>query len=266
MDVSSVAPLKVVEATDDDNDILEIMLSGGVIYGNVYINNVKHQLFIDTEYGDPSIGHVDRNGKNDFHSLYPYIIMNGDNDDIKINCIQHSLNESEMQNYDEVRYPPTVPEMVTTQTILPNPKVITGYSEEGEFLFSGRDMRDWFGFNDIEPKANSGIDKHIRITAENIFKPVVYSKSIVVEMQNINLNSFDSIKKGRFNILEIVPDDVTTLEEDNVITYEPNQLNFIQMNNINDILQRSFRIRLLNKYLQPIKTKGLIVLTILIKE
>lgn len=267
MNTSTVAPLKVVEATHRENDILEIMLSGGSIIGNVYINNVKHELFIDTNYGDPSIDKNDRNGNHDYHSLYPYIIMNGSNDNIKINCIQHSFNESRMQNYDEVQYPPTVPKMVTTQTILPEPKVIVGYSEEGKFLFSARDMQTWFGFNDIEPKATSStIDKHIRITADNIFEPVVYHKSIVVEMQNISLNSFDSIKRGRFSILEIVPDEADILMSNNVITYEPHQLNFIQMSNITDILQRSFRIRLLNKYLQPIKTRGLIVLTILIQD
>jgi hypothetical protein len=266
MSDSMISPLKVVDATNDDNDILEIMLSQGEIIGSVYINNVRNIIFRDVFYGDPSIDDENRNGNEAFHKLHPYIIMNGTDTDIKINCIQHSFDEVRMQDYEEIKYPSILPKMITTQTIVPFPKSLINYNVEAEFNFSNVSIMKWLGFSSLEIKGTTNKNKHTLITANTVFEPVVYSKSIVVELQNISLNSFDSIKKGRLNILEVVPDEQDITISNNVITYEPNQLNFIQMSNISDILQRSFRVRLLNKFLNPIKTRGLIVLTILIQD
>ena len=192
--------------------------------------------------------------------------MNGTDTDIKINCIQHSFDEVRMQDYEEIKHPQIFPTMISNQTILPFPKSLINYNVEAAFNFSNVSIMKWLGFSSLEIKGTTNINKHTLITANTVFEPVVYSKSIVVELQNISLNSFDSIKKGRLNILEVVPDEQDLTISNNVITYEPNQLNFIQMSNISDILQRSFRVRLLNKFLNPIKTKGLVVLTILIQD
>ena len=109
--------------------------------------------------------------------------------------------------------------------------------------------------------------QHLVFTADNLFAPVVFSKSIVVELQNIPLLSYDSIKKGRMSILSVIPDDTSKIvNKSDIITYEPNQLNFISIDNINPLLLRNIRCRLLNKSLEPIKTTGLAVLTILIKD
>ena len=86
-------------------------------------------------------------------------------------------------------------------------------------------------------------------------------------MMNLPLLSYDSLKKGRMSILSVVPDDTSKTDNiTDIITYEPNQLNFISIDNINSLLLRNIRCRLLNKNLEPIKTRGLSVLTILIRD
>ena len=182
--------------------------------------------------------------------------MYGEDDDVRISGIQHSFRESSMQHYDQINFPDKdLPKLITSQTVLPQPKSLIGYNEEGKFLFAADDIQKWFGFNKIVFKA------------DNVFKPVSFSKSIIVEMMNLPLLSYDSLKKGRMSILSVVPDDTSKTDNiTDIITYEPNQLNFISIDNINSLLLRNIRCRLLNKNLEPIKTRGLSVLTILIRD
>lgn len=267
-DDSGVAAVNGVIATDPENDILELMLSEGVIIGNVYISNVKHELFRDESYSDVT------SGSTTFFNLYPYIIMYGEDDDVRISGIQHSFRESSMQHYDQINFPDKdLPKLITSQTVLPQPKNLIGYNEEGKFLFAADDIQKWFGFNKIENKAYSdgylsnNRFEHLVFKADNVFKPVSFSKSIIVEMMNLPLLSYDSLKKGRMSILSVVPDDTSKTDNiTDIITYEPNQLNFISIDNINPLLLRNIRCRLLNKNLEPIKTRGLSVLTILVRE
>jgi len=176
-----------------------------------------------------------------------------------------------MKNYDEFKFPPSVPKLLTNQTVVPQPKTLDNYQNEFKFLFETETIANWFSFNNNTVKIgiNSGLvnDYDFTITSDDVFGPVVYNKSVVVELLNIELNSYDSLKKGRLNILDVVPDDSSnTNNQSNIISYEPNNVNFIKLNYINDVLQRTFRVRLLNKFLKPIKTTGLIVLTLLIKD
>ena len=280
---STVNALSGAAASLDTNDILELKLSEGVIIGNVYSHDgsayVKHELFRNALYGNLSPGATRPNSLDAFHNLYPYVVLYGDSDDVTIGNIQHSLEESNMENYtqrtnqDEALPNTIYPDIAKPVNVNFNQRFNNQYNKEGLFLFKSREIANYFGFNHKSNKYTSngyksdGSFENIVFTASRLFNPAIYSRSFVVELLNIPLTSYDSLYNGRRSILDTIIDgnDITINGHD-VVAYEPNNLQFIDIDNIASLNLRNIKIKVLDKNLNEIKIQGLGVITILIQE
>ena len=269
-------------ATPNTNDILEIRLDEGDIVGNVYIhggvNYAKNEIFRDTLYGDLTFDTERPNGLGAFHNLYPYIIMYGDTNDVSIKDIQHSFEEKNMMDYTErTNQDTTLPEILIPDIDEPvniniSKRYTDTYNLTGEFVLP-KSIADYLGFDNTTITSSSdgyhsdGSFKNMIFTSDKLFKPAIYSRNFVVELQNINLTSYDSLYNGRKSILATVVDgnDITVNETD-IVVYEPNELTYIDIDNINPLSLRNIKLKVLDKNLNAIKIQGLGVITLLVKE
>ena len=127
------------------------------------------------------------------------------------------------------------------------------YNLTGEFEFD-KSMGDYLGFNNIRNTASSdgyqqdGSFKNMIFNADNLFKPAIYSRNFIVELQNINLTSYDSLYNGRKSILATVVDgNDITINDTDIVVYEPNEITYIDIDNMNPISLRNIKLKVLKK-------------------
>jgi hypothetical protein len=96
------------------------------------------------------------------------------------------------------------------------------------------------------------------------FKPLSFrdiADTYLVEMLNLNINSYDSIKQQRMNLLSVIPQLDTIRER---LVYDAVYPVFLSLNNPYRINLREVRARILKEDLAPINTIGYSQITILI--
>ena len=79
-------------------------------------------------------------------------------------------------------------------------------------------------------------------------------------MDNLPLESYDGFISGRKSILASVPNP----NNGDRVVYEPNNLNYIALNNANTVSLRNIRATILYQDYTPVITVGLSVLNVLI--
>jgi len=84
----------------------------------------------------------------------------------------------------------------------------------------------------------------------------------VVEMENINLDTYDNTRKGKFNILAVT----SVADEEKIFRYVPPYPMFLDINNSQTLSMRNIKLKVLDENLDLIKTVGTSVATILFKE
>jgi hypothetical protein len=99
-------------------------------------------------------------------------------------------------------------------------------------------------------------------TGENGFKLRDFSESYIIEMLNLNIDSYDSMTKQHKNFLAVVPS-VSQVREQ-VVYMAPNLI-WLDINNAFPLIMRQFKARVLKEDLTAINTYGLTQITIIIK-
>ncbi len=99
-------------------------------------------------------------------------------------------------------------------------------------------VSQWFGYEQLTyiERGNPNVD----FIADSVFKASIENDLYLVEMLNIQLESYDTFEQGRKNILAVVPyDDINAK-----VTYDPNNLIFLDLNNKETINLTSVKFRL----------------------
>ena len=110
-----------------------------------------------------------------------------------------------------------------------------------------------------------GYNREVNViyTGENGFKLRDFSESYIIEMLNLNIDSYDSLTKQHRNFLAVIPQ-VSQVREQ-VVYVAPNLI-FLDINNAFPLIMRQFKARVLKEDLTPIDTYGLSQITILVKN
>ena len=98
--------------------------------------------------------------------------------------------------------------------------------------------------------------------ANYLFSANNKSDAFVVEMLNLNLESFDGLTSSRSSILDIIPQD----DANGNIVYSANYPTFINIDNAFPISLRNLRCRVLNSDLSQLVMKGLATLVLIVKD
>ena len=76
------------------------------------------------------------------------------------------------------------------------------------------------------------------------------------------VNTYNEMRGRQLNILATIP----VNDNNGILEYQSNELVYIDLDNRFPLELKNLRLRLLNKYLEPVATKGLSVMTLLIKD
>ena len=87
-------------------------------------------------------------------------------------------------------------------------------------------------------------------------------ENYVVELLNLEVESFDSTRQKRMNILATIPAENTTT---GILNYDVNERVCVSLSNAFDLQLRNLRVRVLDKNLEPIITENNAIMTILIE-
>jgi hypothetical protein len=184
-------------------------------------------------------------------NLFPVIIFTGATS--RVDLIKFTADPF----YDDLRnlLPPDANEINA-----PMPSV--GKKQTTKFLqFSDIDLAKIFGFK--LSKYTTGKVEGYKFVSENVFELSDYSDSFILELQNINLDSYDGLSKQRKNILHtIVQADVI---KQRLVYNSPYPL-FLNINNANKITQRRIKCRLLREDNSAIALTGFSQITLIIKS
>ena len=96
--------------------------------------------------------------------------------------------------------------------------------------------------------------------ASNLFKSKIENDCFIILLENIPLESYDGYKKGRKNILASIPNP----NNGDIVVYEPNNINYVELNNANQMTLRNIRATVLYQDYTPVRTLGFNVISVLI--
>jgi hypothetical protein len=124
------------------------------------------------------------------------------------------------------------------------------------------DFAQNLGFNTrITPTIKSDVDLGV-LRAPKKFDQNNHHDHFVIELDNINLKSYDDEKKGRLNILA-----VTSETDDNLIfRFRPPYPTFMDIDNANPMTMRNIRMKVLDENLEIIESVGKSVAVLLFKD
>jgi hypothetical protein len=100
-------------------------------------------------------------------------------------------------------------------------------------------------------------------TGENAFKLRDFSESYIIEMLNLNIDSYDSLTKQHKNFLAVIPQVAQVREQ--VVYVAPNLI-WLDINNAFPLVMRQFKARVLKEDLSPIESYGLSQITVIVKN
>ena len=235
----------------DNNDFMQIAQIG---------NQLQCTIFQDTQ-NTPSIlgqGDIPRNADGSRKDLYPVVILFGGGNNVAITDYRCSTSQPVIVN-------PTVGELGTTLGAYPGGfvKIYSSASKVFQLTIPNSGLYEAFGFKDFGTTGglltNTGI--HMDISAKTPFHMTSLSDAIIVDMVNMELDSYDSIQKGHRNILNVI----ALSDNQTNINYELRNLVFIDMKNKNRRLLRHIKARLLRHDLTPLPTRGKSSIVLLIK-
>ncbi len=128
-------------------------------------------------------------------------------------------------------------------------------------------VADFMGFDSAVGNPTAIVTPFRIFSANRQFEAVCGSDNYIIEMLNMPLNSYDSLKKGRKDILALVPTSEQIVDDETgVIQYEPKNIIYLPLRNAEAQTLRNIRARILASDYSVITTEGISNLNILIRH
>ena len=249
----------------DNNDEIIYELSGGLFTVSLYRTG-SLPILIHSE--SISLAHLDKLPK------YPIIIFQNTKEVISLGRARTHLEQTETKrsgtlNINELGVGPSY-DYRTRPSIFVE--------------FNRIEMADFFGFIAAEtnirqdgairfivdanggavPPHNVPFDGQLRSNFE--FALLSETDNFVIEMLNLDLESYDGFNGSRKSILAVIPVNETTVSIlDSKLQYTSPELQFIKINNRSDLLLRNIRARIVSSRFKPILTRGQSMIAFYIK-
>ncbi len=159
-------------------------------------------------------------------------------------------------------------EKLETHTVNPVPVRPTGDAlrralTEMSVNFKGQSLSEYFGFGGQQFHGNFFRSLFV-LNGFNNFSPLQLGTNYLVELQNIDIESFDSNLKGHRNIIKCVPVVNVSPIDSLIINYETSNLIFLDIRNRNKRTLRNIKARILDNFGNPVKTIGYSSMTLLL--
>ena len=234
------------------NDILEIRLSEGSMKLKVYQYDNQNNPTVLYEQQLAGYAGTPLDGL----KLYPFIAFHGKKENAKVFQVRYTADPFITKS----RYQADLTPVLETVKLVPQQTEAVNQS----LTFSGLSLANFLGVANVsQPSQGSILTRNIIYTADNQFILKNVSDSIIVELLNINLSSFDSISKNRRNFLAVIAAQSNFVE--GKVIYEASTPIYLDLENSNPTQLRNIKARILKGDLSPVSTSGTIIMTLLIK-
>lgn len=237
-----------VADNDATNDILEVQISQGRLKLIVYQNGVVNPVVLnDVPYDNNT-------------PYYPFIVMRGD---VNTEAIIKKMTTDPY--YDTPLGIIDITEIYGANPPRGNSGNLNAYIRFDEG--GDNDVSQFLGYtNNRSPESGVQQLRQLNFVGENKFSYTDLSDAFVVMMDNIKLMSYDGYNKnntggGRQNIICIIP----RSDSDKSVLYEPNNNNWLDIDNADKLTLRQVRARILKNDLTPLITNGLSTITFFIR-
>jgi len=125
-------------------------------------------------------------------------------------------------------------------------------------------LADYFGFDKAN---NTATDYETAFTGNRAFEEIVGADNYIIEMLNLPINTYDSLVRGRKNVLAFVPTSETIIDDDTgVVQYEPKERVYLPLANEYNQTLRNIRARIVASDYSQISTEGVSSLNILLRH
>lgn len=236
-------------ANNVSNDVIEVQIALGRIKIIVYKTaSVTQNVILNYNYdGSP---------------LYPFIIMRG---------LSTTVAKIKKLTTDPYYDPPSgisdITEDYTGHGLGVRPPIGSTAIVNSYIRFGSSSLSGFLGFtNPRNPILDFQSSRQLLFQGQDKFSYTDLSDAFVVMMDNIKLMSYDGYDRdgrggGRQNIICIIPKS----DSDSSVLYEPNNNNWLDMENADVITLRQIRARILKNDLTKLTTNGLSTITFFIR-
>ena len=144
------------------------------------------------------------------------------------------------------------------------PSFEKGEEYEHDLVFQKEDVAAAFGFDDRVNTVKS-TDACTFLAPHSVVK-TNHPSNYKVELLNIQLESFDSQKEGRMNILSTIPTSKEFRDDQlSVLNFEPSNMFYLTIRNKQRLSLRNIRARVIDANNEPISILGFSSINLLIK-
>ena len=125
-------------------------------------------------------------------------------------------------------------------------------------------LADFFGFDSA---SNSVQGVEALFTGNRQFEQIAGADNYIIEMLNIQINTYDSLTRGRKNVLAFVPTSETIVDDETgIVQYEPKERLYLPLANEYSQTLRNIRARIVASDYSSIATEGISSLNILLRD
>ena len=208
-----------------NNDVLSIEICSGVIRLVVYQNDAGNPPHVRV------LKSIQYEGVN-ARDYYGVIAIHGKQSNLSLSTIKFTANP-----YEEL---PAlldigVDEVVGAST--PSGQGTVATISKITFPYIG--FANWLGYKQIS-YTGPNTKGLVSFVAEDRFKSAILNDLYLLELLNLQLESYDTFEEGRKNILALIPYD----DSNSKVSYDPNNLIFLDLNNKESINLTSLKMRL----------------------
>lgn len=235
---------------DGDNDILDINMNEGKLKATIWYNGGSQLLSEKTSNNDGSDTDFSRK------DLYPFIIFRSSNGNCKV---------TQVRFYQDPFEPNPSVEASDEHLGTPQPPNQRGAKNlTQQFIqFNSIELARDIGFEPNRlPSTGTLLVANISWTANFDYDILSINDNYMVILDNVYLDSYDSLDKGQRNLLAVLPvkDDI------GAIRFDSNSPIFVDANNREAITLKNIRLRVLRADGSQVDSHGLSTATLLVQD
>lgn len=259
---SGIAPENHILNSRTINDIVELKKEGEKLIISIYRNGQAESDILSTTFLSTTYDGAGQLGVE--QPLYPYIIFHAKNTNCRLDDYSRCFFDPFVSN---------IPSVAVTQedidagnehyamSVGVRPPDARPLDTTRKFTFNSVETARHLGFENNELLSETRLNYLVH--SNNSYTSALTYDDIVVELMNLQVDSYDGLEKGRRNLIATIP---TISNSNGVIVNEANNLVFIDLHNAQPRFFRNIKARLLYGDLTSIKTQGLTSMTLLIKS
>lgn len=141
------------------------------------------------------------------------------------------------------------------------PAPLPSNSRTSKSFAMSKQLADFLGYNQfVFPAQGDFLTQDLSLVSNNQILTNI-KQSFVVELLNMEIDSYDGLSNQRQNIISVIP---LLSTDEGSIDYSPNNLIFVDIKNTQELALRNMRARILDSELNTIAVSGMSVITLVV--